>query len=832
MTIVTEKYFENIAATAQRMLAEVQPEVPTPPVTDGPQCARATSWASRSVHPLQFLETTYFGVVQRAVAEAGNDTDKARENEFKAMSRFFALSSSEPTLLLPSSTPLIEELCRALKAQFNDIKAMQDEGKEKLYANLVDAIELALKILSRMTTETTLGYAAVGVQNAAKYIGLFPAMPAQALEEWKRKNPCDPAQLPEMIKNVDICLVQPLLVNTNAIAAPRSLYNIEAFYLFRLMHRFLGGSTERPMDITQKGIASGAATGAINLPTATWLSNWHELQIQHLAAQLHELAEKLKKHFNRDDLPIRFHLKGGRAMNVALGTPDQGTNDWDTGILIDPNLEPLHWYEAFSHVNDLVVHFLDQARFSYTELLIRNEDKLGQVGVAEHLVNVDFDDMREFSRVALHTEHLEENLAPHQFQSFFEEDAHNALFRPTGVNGELIDIGISTRNSVELREHWAHMTIISCLGVNNKKIPVPDLAYFVDDFTTMIREAIATDTVGRKLAKRLVRLDRVLCSDDVDFVKAVETRYEQTAPLLPESFQALKIKKNEPDGRLQIWLLDALIMSVPGHLHRENWVTALDKYIAENADDLFNKKQISKLWGKVETGFKTKEDAQKAEPLLIIQNALSLLSHIALNDAQIVSAAIGDPDCDEVLWPKIDAYLKQIFVLSTTNPSTGFFSLSGGLAAYFQTRQARVPHQVFAKNLATGIVEVSYHPGIPPNVDQHFKMLTERLKNLKMEGFEVDFDQESKTISLSTDEVLKKRVLKPARTTVILIRVANTQESIGNTDYLNGWPVVPTRALIRLFIARAANCIDFDFRVAQKRSANFLLKDLLGRQIQ
>lgn len=119
-----DQYFKHIADLATTAVAQSEPGVTTPVVIDGPQEPRATAWASRSVHPLQFLETAYMAAVQKAVEAAGNDSDKARENEFTATSEFFTLSATEPSLLLPATEPLIDTRCLALKAQIGQIRKM------------------------------------------------------------------------------------------------------------------------------------------------------------------------------------------------------------------------------------------------------------------------------------------------------------------------------------------------------------------------------------------------------------------------------------------------------------------------------------------------------------------------------------------------------------------------------------------------------------------------------------------------------------------------------------------------------------------------------------
>jgi hypothetical protein len=52
---------------------------------------------------------------------------------------------------------------------------------------------------------------------------------------------------------------------------------------------------------------------------------------------------------------ILYFLKGGRALNYFLGTPEKGENDWDTQVVIDPSLPPEEWYQAFTKIHAVLL---------------------------------------------------------------------------------------------------------------------------------------------------------------------------------------------------------------------------------------------------------------------------------------------------------------------------------------------------------------------------------------------------------------------------------------------------------------------------------------------
>lgn len=829
MTKATKKYFNSIAELAAAAVAAEQPSNPAPPpVTDGPQAATSTAWASRSVHPLQVLETDYINVVQEAVAKSGNDTNKAREAEFNAMSQYFALSSAEPIPLLPETKPLIDMRCAGLKAQIRSVRELLATDENAIYDLLVEAIENALEILTRMTTAQTVQYADDGVKKAARYIGLFPDDAAQALADWKQKNPDVKAKWPQMVDDIDQNLVQPILGGATAVASPRSLYNIETFYLFRLMHRFLGGSSARPMDLDEKAIASGAATKTMHIQGAEWLAAWHEGQIERLASELKVLGARLEQDHNLNEMPICFYLKGGRAMNVCLGTPKEGANDWDTGVLIDPNLPPHIWYEVFSAVNDLVLHFLDQSRFAYTELLNENKARLVTVDMVPTEAADTDEDPPEYTRVGLLVEHLEDVMAG---STGLRLGANNRPFKLSGVNGELIDIGISTRNSVELAEHWAHMKIIEKPGTTGKMIPVPFLPYFVDDFTTMIREAIATKTVGPKLKKRFVRLNRVLESDDAGLVQTINDRGAFIMRLLPKSYKALAIDESTPNGRLAVWLLAELALSVPAYSERPDWAEAFDTYTSGHVAELFSGKAIHSFWSELKKAFDNEPLEEEAvKRLLIVETGVSLLAHLVIADAQTLVAEIGGDTHKGALWQPVHTYLDAIFKLPTQSIH-GAFALSGGLASQVQAEHAGVDTIVMQNKNTCGIVEVVLVGAVQQQIDHLLGLLASALKPIKGTGCRVVYDKSAQTITVYTDKPIKGAAIKVAHPAILQVRVATEVESHGSLDFIGGMPVVRTRNLVNLYTARASNSADFDIRTAEKGFAEILLKDVLGRQI-
>ncbi|APG95413.1 hypothetical protein SAMCFNEI73_pC1709 (plasmid) [Sinorhizobium americanum] len=278
------------------------------------QDATATAWSAVAVHPMSVLETEYVSVVQQAERSAGNNGDEKRERAFEAMSRFFVLSSEAPSLLQPNTEPLADNRIKDLKAQFDLVEIIAEKNASEASAELKALIQAAAEIIVYVTSGEELEFAGENIQAAATYLQLFEVPAENAAEAWATSH-ADPDKIGDYIAEVDKKLIQPLLSNDNAVASARSLYNIAPFYLFRLMHRFIGGDQAAPMDLDSKGVASGAATKAMHPPQWDWLIEWHETQIVLLKDRLSHLNTSLKASFKTNEDVIRFFLKGG-ASNV------------------------------------------------------------------------------------------------------------------------------------------------------------------------------------------------------------------------------------------------------------------------------------------------------------------------------------------------------------------------------------------------------------------------------------------------------------------------------------------------------------------------------------
>ncbi|MBB4956160.1 hypothetical protein H4S14_004254 [Agrobacterium vitis] len=837
-----DHYFQNIAARATHAVATQNPPPPTPaPVFDGPQKSTSTAWSALAVHPMSVLETEYVNLVRNAERRGGNDADQARENGFAEMTRFFSLTSGAPTLLGDDGEPLIDEQLKDLAAHVELVHSMCDDRPEDALQGLAEIVADAAELVAYLTNPDELDFAGAGVQAAATYLGMFDMSASQAADHWAEQH-TEPDQVWDYVDEVNEQLVNKLCASGNVAASARSLYNIEPFYLFRLMHRFIGGDQAAVMDLASKGAASGEATKAMHPQAWRWLTEWHEKRVVELKQLLADLEKRLKKKFNVENDLIRFFLKGGRAMFTALGAPELGENDWDTGILINPQLSPDQWYQAFTEVNNVVVAFLDRSRFSYSTLLARHANELGALQLAAQASPAaQPEPPRYFSQLALLAEHDAERRDRQQrvARSLLSVNvagrgrtlAARPRVQPVGVNGELIDVGISKRESVELLEHWLEVEVHDGQGVAVGGVPVPTLPYFVDDFSTIIRGALATGTADRKLAKRLVRLKLVLDSNDLTLVGALKVEEEKAFKVLPKAAEALGADKKSSAGRLAGWVLSRLASSLPNLDLMPSYRDALDTMIATHAAALTDPANIAQIWQQVEPGI-GENDREGCHALLILQNAASTLSRQIVQDGVTLAQAIGGPGlARSELWEPVYQTIASIMPLSGLN---GTYYLSGGFAGQLQAAHADVAPNEFLTLCPDGAVEILYRVtpnGRPFNAEQLQQRLSQVLQATKLVAKVVN-----NAVAVCASEPLPGLNVRDLTPALVWIRAEQDgPEQARTLDHLQNWPqdwpVASARDLVRLFQIRAAHSPDFDLRQARRTSSVYLLDDVLGRQL-
>lgn len=268
------------------------------------------------------------------------------------------------------------------------------------------------------------------------------------------------------------------------LAAVRMNHLIATFYLFRLLVRYQVESNELISEDLRIDLSGNLTkllhNGDRNL--MGWLTNW-------LTAKISELGKVINELNPRDgERRVMFFLKGGRALNYFLGTPEKGENDWDTQVVINPALPAREWYDCLAEVHDKVLTALEKFKAEFKDLVETNKDLFG-----EYL-------MTKTPPEAGDDEEPDEN------------DVSDLRSRGGHANckAELIDIGIPRRDSAAGLEEWTRLSADGALEKSPDGIYYPHREYYLNEYLTMIREAFAPNADTRKAPKRITRFGLIL----------------------------------------------------------------------------------------------------------------------------------------------------------------------------------------------------------------------------------------------------------------------------------------------------------------------------------
>ncbi len=287
------------------------------------------------------------------------------------------------------------------------------------------------------------------------------------------------------------------------LAAVRMNHLIETFYLFRLLVRYqVESRNDIPEDVRVD--LSGNLTKLLHNGDRAkmgWLSVW-------LTQKIRELGEKIGALNTPTERRVLFFLKGGRALNFFLGTPEKGENDWDTQVVIDPRLPAEKWYKCFSEVHDVLLAALQTFRSEFAQLVEANVPQF-----AEYL-------KCKAGPEAGEDEEVDENEA---------SDVASRGARAS-CKAELIDIGIPRRNSASGLEEWTRLSASGALKTSADGVVYPHREYYLNEYLMMIRDAFLPNADVKKAPKRITRFGMVLASDNPEGPSPVEAKRLEALP--------------------------------------------------------------------------------------------------------------------------------------------------------------------------------------------------------------------------------------------------------------------------------------------------------------
>lgn len=304
------------------------------------------------------------------------------------------------------------------------------------------------------------------------------------------------------------------------LASVRMNHLIDTFYLFRLLVQYRVESKSEVPEELRVELSSNLTKLLHNgdRQKMGWLSSWLTEKI----AELGRTVEGLNKGGTRR---VIFFLKGGRALNYYLGTPQNGENDWDTQVVINPGLPADEWYRCFSELHDVLLVALTRFKLEFSALVEKNAAAFASY-LADKRAPLVGDD-EEVDRNEL-------------------SDVHS-LDEHANCKAELIDIGIPRRGSPSALEEWTRLSVEGALPATNGVI-YPHRDYYRNEYLMMIRQSFEPGADFMKAPKRIARFGLVLESPNHAGLSPAEQKRLAALPETAKLIQTLPQRRRELFG--------------------------------------------------------------------------------------------------------------------------------------------------------------------------------------------------------------------------------------------------------------------------------------------
>jgi hypothetical protein len=501
----------------------------------------ALTWKAASVHPLQALETEYQGIVHDAVRGIAS-LDARKTIESKALGDFFFFDGGAPRLLgiAPGEPyagmpyPFLEDRLREGRAQLKAAqRLMQPPPNRK-----IKGPALRKHLTAAWDAAEAVRQGCFALPGSSHWPVADVVAAGQALAGLDRAIPTvnriqDFEIIIRRLKTANAHLEQVLV----GVGAVQMFYVIESFYLFRLLVRY---RIESDRALTSEAVAgaSGTLTDIVTNGHA-WLSIW-------LRDKIVELAERIAAVDPSGN--TLFFLKGGRAIQYLMGTPDAGRNDWDCQIVINPDLPAAIWYGLFLRVSNEVLLALKAFKVElYMLLSDRAVDFMTELGAgAVPPAAEEPPEDEAFDLIGI--DEVDDGPAGDDPPA-----AAPAAYR-ANCKAELIDVGLPRYDTVEAREQWTQLR--GDILVYADGVPYPGYLYYIAEYVQMIREVFAgTSPSQRKAPARIERLYAILQLPPVGPLVDRERQELVDANLLPLSLAAVGQVADGPSRSALIVLL-------------------------------------------------------------------------------------------------------------------------------------------------------------------------------------------------------------------------------------------------------------------------------------
>ena len=490
--------------------------------------------AAAVAHPLDQLDLAYQEVVRQAVGDETN-ADDVMALESKALERFCFIDVLPPRLL--GSHPQLATSAGPVDMAANRLESIEKRlavarlalqpGRRHDPARAWHALdEAALRLAELLLLHGTAD------SKAAKALPLLQA----SWESLQRVQASLPQKQRESLGAECNGLTMALSCARELFecgGAIQGFYNIKTFYLLRLLVRFEIESPQ-PIDTAQRKECSGALTKLLN-NRQDWVPRFLRQCLVRLAGELWQLDPAGN---------VLFFLKGGRALELAIlaetgSTTDPvppGENDWDAGVVINPTLPAADWYALYAAVHNTVMAALEKCKRDFVQQLAeRGLDFKAMDHVlanarrdASSASTVDDPPQQDVSG------EIDKDLGIGDVDPPLDTSGPVAKWHGESCKAELIDVGISRRESKEVLEQW-HM--LSGKVKMLQGLPVPPAEYYIAEYLMLVRSGLAGSASERaKLGKRAKRLFKVLAQ----WKPALSTAVADRLPKCAQRLAALK----------------------------------------------------------------------------------------------------------------------------------------------------------------------------------------------------------------------------------------------------------------------------------------------------
>lgn len=506
----------------------------------------ALTWKAAAVHPLQAMETEYQGIVHDAVRGMDNP-EQRKQAEGKALGQFFFFDGSTPRLLGVGQGeayngdlhPLIEDKLRAIRQLIKEAGALLQPGPGRP----VDGGALRQALTLAFNLARNVRGIFVSLPDSDQWQVPAIAAATHALDGLRQEiaQANSAPKFAEIIRRIELA-TRSLTEAAKGLGSVQMFYVIEAFFLFRLLIRF---QIESSRNLSDEAIAeaSGALTELMT-NGHPWLNNW-------LRDKIVELAERIRIVDPSNN--TLFFLKGGRALRYLEGQPHLGKNDWDTQIVINPELPPAEWYDLFKRVSNEVLLALKDFNAELYMLLhhyaAQLQQELAQMAQPANPPPPTLAQLMDVVWDRAELDALEDWLN--------EDEPQDQLPRRNKANckAELIDIGLPRYDTIEALEQWRHLRNNIQIALDH--VPYPGPLYYISEYLMMVREVFAGKSHSlRKAPTRIERLYNMLNLPGVDALVAANYGVAVQARLPLSYAQVLQVQDVPSRRALFVMLAD------------------------------------------------------------------------------------------------------------------------------------------------------------------------------------------------------------------------------------------------------------------------------------